>query len=201
MKRITSLSLILFSATLLPILSAHAEQEPSFKPPQLGAPETRIGGGTRAISGLKKQASKIQLLASKQIGLTNSATPTLYWYAPENLSKNVTLTIRLDENTPLLEKNLGVIKTSGIQAVHLTDYEVSLVAGQDYTWSITVESASKNSAPQLVSATIRYTPAATPPANEEADYWYDTVSNLIETQSPRLDEFLQNEGISIKTGK
>ena len=39
---------ILLTMTFLP---AHAQQNTGFKPPQLGAPSTRIGSGTRDIVG------------------------------------------------------------------------------------------------------------------------------------------------------
>ncbi len=206
MKRMTSLSLMLLTAVLLPVFSAQAEQAILFKPPQLGAPEVRVGGGTRGIQGIDKQANKIQLLAAKQIGLTSSATPTLYWYAPKSSASNVKITVSLGENEPLLEKNIDAIKTHGIQTVRLADYGVSLAAGQDYTWSIAVVGDSEqSSAAQFANATIRYVIPATPLTDvaqmAEAGYWYDTVTTLVETKSPQLEKFLQQEGINIKTGK
>ena len=200
MKRMTSLSLLLL--TLLPVSLAYAEQPIPFTPPQLGAPEARVGGGTRGlkIANNSKQANNIQLLATKQIGLSSSATPTLYWYAPKQLSNDVKITVRSTDNKPLLEKTIGKIKSAGIQVIHLTDYGVSLVEGQDYTWSIAT-----GSKVGTANATIRYTPSATALTDAsqmaEAGYWYDAVSKLIETKSPQLTEFLQHEGINIKADK
>lgn len=206
MKHITSLSLILLGVTLLPSFSTQAEEPINFKPPQLGAPETRIGGGTRAISGINKPKNKIQLLATKQIGLTSSATPTVYWYAPKTSSDSVKLTVRSGEDEPLLETNIGAVKTTGVQTVQLADYGVSLAPDKDYIWSITVVgNPEQGAADQFSSAIIRYTVPATPLTDTaqmaEAGYWYDTVAQLVETKSPQLDKLLQQEGISIKTGK
>jgi hypothetical protein len=205
MKQITALSLIFLSASLLPTLSAHAEQAIMFKPPQLGAPSTpTVGGGTRGISGLKKPVATIQLLASKKTGLSSSATPTLYWYMPKVSANNVKLTVRQDENTALLEKNIGAVKTAGLQTIHLADYGMSLTAGQDYTWSITVEGDPEQGAADLfASAVIRYVVPVTPlkdVAQMAAEgYWYDTVAQLVDTKSPQLNPFLQREGIKIST--
>lgn len=206
MNRMTSFSLMLLSATLLPLSLAYAEQTILFKPPQLGAPAIRVGGGTRAISGLTKQAPKIQLLATKQIGLTSSATPTLYWYAPKDSGDNAKITLYQGENEPLLEKSISIVKTTDIQAVNLADYGINLIAGQDYTWSITVAGDSeKGKADLFANAVIRYTPSATPLTDAakmaEAGYWYDTVAKLIETKSSQLDGLLKQEGINIKAGK
>lgn len=206
MKHITSLSLILLSVALLPIASAHAEKTILFKPPQLGAPAIRVGGGTRAISGLIKQAPKVQLLAAKQLGLTSSATPTLYWYAPNNSGDNAKITVYQGDNEPLLEKNISIVKTTDIQAVNLADYGINLVANQDYIWSITVAGNSEKGKTDLfANAVIRYTPLATPLTDvaklAAAGYWYDTVAQLIKTKSPQLDGFLKQEGINIKAGK
>lgn len=206
MKNITSISLLLVAVILLPAFSAQAEQPIIFKPPKLGAPATTVGGGTRGISGLKKQATKIQLLAPKQVGLSSSASPTLYWYMPKSSPDNVKLTVREDDDKILLEKNLGVVKTAGIQTIHLADYNISLKPEKNYTWSITVEGDPEQGAMDLfASAAIRYTvpvkPLTDPAQMAESGYWYDTVERLTETKSPHLDGLLQQEGIRIKVGE
>jgi hypothetical protein len=207
MKRMTLIPLVLLTVTLLPTFSVQAESPVVFKPPQSGAPTTgTVGGGTRGIAAHNKQENKIQLLATKKIGLTSSATPTLYWYASKSSTDDIKLTIRSKENVQLLEKNIGAIKAAGIQTIHLSDYGVSLAAEQDYTWSITVENNAKNSsAAQFADATIRYTVPTTPLTDAtlmaEAGYWYDAVNQLIETNSPQLESFLQQEGINITIGK
>jgi hypothetical protein len=205
MKRLTALSLVL-AALLSPALQAdesRASPRIMFKPPQRGAPATRVGGGTR---GIGKQSTQIQLLASEQTGLTSQATPTLYWYASSTTPHDVEVTVRLDENEPLLEKNIGAIKTPGIQAIHLADYGVTLTPGKDYTWSVAVVTDPKQrSADLFASAVIRLQkPAAllTDVAQmAAAGYWYDTISQLVESKSPQLSELLQQEGISITTDK
>ena len=211
MKRMTSFSLILLAVTVIPSLSVHAEPPVVFKPPQSGAPTSgTVGGGTRSInlkdlSAASKQESNIQLLATKKIGLSSSVAPTLYWYTPKSSSDTVKLTIRQNENAPLLEKNIGTIKKAGIQTIHLADYGVNLVAGQDYTWSITVAGKSKHHSAAEASASIRYELPATPLTEatqmSDAGYWYDAVKQLIETNSPDLNSFLQHEGISITVNK
>jgi hypothetical protein len=84
MKR-TALSLILFTVVLLPTQAIYAERSIAFKPPQLGTPAARVGGGTRSIQKALDQAKllsteqHIQLLAANKTALTSSATPTLYF--------------------------------------------------------------------------------------------------------------------------
>ncbi len=210
MKR-TSLSLILLTAVLSPIFSAQAERSIQFKPPQLGAPNTRVGGGTRSISKLLNQAQftnteQVQLLAASQTGLTSLAAPTLYWYASSIPPYNIEIIVQQGENQPLLKKNIGIIKSAGIQAIRLSDYGVTLANGTDYTWSVAlITDSAQRSADLLANATIRHETPGTPLTDiaqmKAAGYWYDAVAQLVETKSPQLSEFLQLEDINITTNK
>jgi hypothetical protein len=208
MKR-TSFSLILLTAILSPIFSAQAERAIQFKPPQLGAPNARIGGGTRSIGKLLNQpqftgTEQVQLLAASQTGLTSRATPTLYWYASSVPPYTIEITIQQGGNQPLLKKNIGIIRSAGIQAIRLADYGVTLANEKDYTWSVALVSDPAQRATDLIAnATIRYeTPstALTDIAQMQATgYWYDAVAQLVESKSPQLSEFLRQENISIPT--
>lgn len=205
----TPLLFILFTVGLSPIFSAHAERSIQFKPPQLGAPNTRVGGGTRSIGKILGQAQltsteQIQLLAANQTGLTSLATPTLYWYASSIPPYSIEITVQQGGNQPLLKKNIGIIKSAGIQAIRLADYGATLVNGKDYTWSITlITDPTQRSADLLANATIRHQIPAAPLTDiaqmQAAGYWYDAVAQLVETKSPQLSEFLQQEDISIPT--
>jgi hypothetical protein len=204
MKRITSLSLILLTAGLLPSFSVQAERAIIFTPPQMGAPASRIGGGTRSI----KQAlqplvvtEQIQLLASRQTGLSSLATPTLYWYASSIPPYSVEISVLSNDNKPLLKKNIGLIKTAGFQAIRLADYGVKLTAGQNYTWSVAlITNPTQRNADLLANATIRYQAPSAPLSNiaqmSQSGYWYDAVAQSIETNSPSLQELLQQEDIN-----
>ena len=190
----------MLSVSMLFVPLAQAEQPTAeFKPPQLGAPIDRVGGGTRDISKLLNKAltaGHIQLLASRKTGLTSSASPTLYWHTATIPTESMELTIQTEGKT-ILKKTLDAIKTAGLQKIQLTNYGVKLIEGQDYIWSI---STSKESLVQT-GATIRYQQSSTASTNIEdminAGYWYDAVNQLINSNSPKLNEFLKQEGINI----
>lgn len=205
MKRINSV--ILLTATLLSAFAVQAERTLSFTPPQLGAPEARVGGGTRGIllnkpSHQAASAGQVQLLAANKTGLSSLPSPTLYWYASSIPTYDVELTVQQGNNKPLLKKNIGKIKTAGTQAIRLADYGVSLVEGEDYTWSVAlITDPKQRSADLLIDATVRYQKPTTPITDAAqmtaAGYWYDAVSDLVEKKSPKLQELLLQEGISI----
>jgi hypothetical protein len=232
MKHIISPTLILLAATLSACFSVQAEQAPTFKP-QSGAPASSAGSGTHfnppqsvgaparstgsATRGDLEEKAKqiqqpsvaeqIQLLATKQTKLTALATPTLYWYASNTSPYNVKITVWQGENEPLLEKNIGTIKTAGIQTIRLADYGVTLTAGQTYSWSVAVSTDPKNpSGDLLVNATIRYEKPAKPLTDIEqqtkAGYWYDAVAQLAEAKKlPQLQDLLNKEGIAVTVTK
>jgi hypothetical protein len=210
MKR-TALSLILFTVVSLPTFPSYAERSIAFKPPQLGTPAGRVGGGTRSIKQALTQAQiitveQIQLFAANETGLTSQATPTLYWNTTSIPPYEVEITVQQGENEPLLKKNIGIIKNTGIQSIHLADYGVSLAAGQNYTWSVAlITDPAQRSADLLADSTIRYeTPskALTDVAQmTSAGYWYDAVAQLVETKSPKLPELLRQQGIAFTVSK
>jgi hypothetical protein len=214
MKHIIFPALTLLLVSLSPCFSVQAEQVATFKPPQLGAPASSTGkGGTRNPFNQAKQtqqpsvAEQIKLLAVKKTGLTALATPTLYWYAPNVSPYNVEITVWQGENEPLLEKNIGVIKTAGIQTIRLADYGVTLKAGQTYNWSVAViTDPTKRSADLLENATIRYETPAAPLTDidqqAKAGYWYDAVAQLAEAKKlPQLQDLLNKEGIAVTVTK
>lgn len=207
----TSLSLILLVAGLFPICSVQAERVIQFKPPQLGAPNDRVPGGTRSITKALSQVQpstidQVQLIAANQTRLTSLAAPTLYWYASNIPPYAVEITVQQGANKPLLKKNIGVIRSAGIQAIRLADYGVALTSGQTYTWSVAlITDSAHRSADLLANATIRFEKSSTPLADvaqmNAAGYWYDAAAQLVESKSPQLAEFLQQEGINIPANK
>jgi hypothetical protein len=210
MKRITLLPLLL-AVVLLPTEAVHAERAVAFKPPQLGNPAARIGGGTRSIKKALAQAhvagvEQIQLFASNKTGLTSQATPTLYWNISNALPYDIEITVQQGDNQPLLKKNIGQIKTKGTQSISLADYGVSLVEGKDYTWSVTlITDPAKSSGDLVVDSTIRYKALNKPLTDatelSKAGYWYDAVAQLVEANSPQLPALLNQEGIATAVSK
>jgi len=210
MKR-AALSLMLVTVVLLPTQTTHAERSIAFNPPQLGTPAARVGGGTRGFKKAIAQAhvisvGQIQLFAATKTGLTSLANPTLYWNTSSIPPYEIEISVRQGENQPLLKKNIGKITTKGIQAIRLADYGVALVAGQDYTWSVTLIADSEQPSDDLLAdSTIRYEIPTAPLKDTaqmtKAGYWYDAVAQLIKTNSPKLPELLRQEGIALTVAK
>ena len=112
-------------------------EESTYRPPLLGAPKTRVTGGTRG-----EACGFVTVLAPEQTGLTVSEQPTLYWYLgqPERPSEcRVEVTLIDDRGVdPLLETDVGAAAEPGVYAVDLADHRVRLEPGTEYTWSVTL---------------------------------------------------------------
>lgn len=194
------LQIALLSASLASFSALADDPMIAFKPPQLGAPATRIGGGTR---GLGSGAVTVQVLAPSQISYTSNPTPTLYWYLSDVSNHEIEISLTIDnQSEPVLEKNLGVVKTAGIQAIHLADFGVQLKPNQDYRWAVAVvNDPEQRSNDAFASATVRLQildKAITDPATlAAAGYWYDTLDQLIARKSNQVNTLLEQGGISL----
>ena len=190
---------VLLSAALATAVSA-GEPTITFKPPQLGAPATRIGGGTR---GLGSSAVTVQVLAPSQTSYTSSESPTFYWYVSGKSEHEVEISLTQEnQSEPVFEKNLGVIKTAGIQAIHLAELGVKLKPSQDYRWAVAiVTDPEQRSNDAFASATVRLQtlskPITDPAALAAAGYWYDTLDQLITKKSNQVNMLLEQGGITL----
>jgi uncharacterized protein DUF928 len=173
---------------------------PLYQPPRgLGAPSAgrRVGGGTR---GTNKSVPILSVLAPDHTGLTVREQPDLYWFASNVVTNPVELTLTLEKGeTPILEKRLPAPTKAGIQRVRLSDYEVKLIPGERYNWSIALVLDPKRRSKDIIAvgAIERVQRADMNPAilagapTTDAFYrfaadglWYDAVmaiSELIET--------------------
>lgn len=193
----TTISLLML---FLPLLT-HAEGLLNYTPPQLGAPATRIGGGTR---GFHLKIPQLEVLAPQHTALTGQAQPVLYWYVSEsNMQHPIEITLTQDGVAePLLEKQLPALPTSGLQAIRLVDYGVSLQAGEEYRWSVAlINDPEQRSGDVIASATLRYQPLPSDITSIEqkaqAGYWYDALQTLVESHSPRTHELLEQIHLTI----
>lgn len=167
-----------------------------FKPPHTNAPLNVVGGGMRELKpSVPATTEQIQLLATNKVALTASAAPTLYWYAPSIPPYNIKITVQ-SKNQIILDKNIGVIKTKGYQQIRLADYGIKLTEGETYAWTVELLNPKQaNNNDLFANALVRYqTPSI---QTQQTDYWYDNVSQLVETNSPKLTPFLLREGIAI----
>src|SRR5262249_23722228 len=171
-----------------------------YQPPRgLGAPTAgrRVGGGTR---GTNKSVPILSVLAPDHTGLTTREQPDLYWFASNLVTNPVELTLtREKSDVPILEKRLPVPTKAGIQRVRLSDYDVKLVPGERYHWSIVLVLDPKRRSKDIIAvgaierverANMNATTLAAAPTTDAfyrfaADgLWYDAVmviSELIES--------------------
>ena len=106
----------------------------AYQPPQRGAPQARVGGGTRGAGG---DMPELQVLAPDHVGLTTHAQPVLYWYAHTPVAAHIEFAL-IDETAidPLLEFETGEVKVTGVQHLNLADHKIMLEPGVPYQWSV-----------------------------------------------------------------
>jgi hypothetical protein len=172
----------------------------TYRPPMAGAPTTRVGGGTR---GLSAEMPHLEVLAPVHTAFTAQAQPILYWYLSRGDVKTVEISIIQEGvSAPLLERTLPSISQAGLQSIRLSDYGVSLQAGQEYRWSVAVVNDPEQRSGDIVaSATIRYQLPSTPlnsiEQQAEAGYWYDALHGLVSAHSPLINDFLKQIDLNI----
>jgi len=106
----------------------------AYQPPSRGAPQARVGGGTRGTGG---DMPDLQVLAPDHVGLTTKAQPRLYWYAHSPVAAHIEFAIIDDAAIdPLLEVETGTVKVSGIQHLDLAKHNITLQPGVPYQWSV-----------------------------------------------------------------
>lgn len=184
------LSLVIL--TLSPLF-ANADGLLTYKPPKIDALQSsHVGGGTRSLGD-----QRIQLLAPSGVALSNSAQPVLYWNAALDKGQSIeVIVIEEGAGEPLLEKTISVSPSSGLKALRLADYGVSLQAGKKYLWSISTVTGSDSTVAQ---ATIVYQPSSTLSSLEqkaELGYWYDALQQSIENHSPQASLLVKQIGVS-----
>ncbi|MBX3331606.1 MAG: DUF928 domain-containing protein [Nitrospira sp.] len=107
-----------------------------YVPPRKGAPAPglRRGGGTR---GMNKSVPMISLLVPDHVGFTLHEQPVLFWFTPTNHNLIYEFTLIADNaETPIIETKLQSPSRGGIQQIRLADYNVKLLPGERYQWSV-----------------------------------------------------------------
>jgi hypothetical protein len=125
---------------------------PMYKLPKVGKPRRRVGGGRR---GPAEDQPELFTLVPEHVGLTASASPTLYWYIDAEAKGDVAFELTLidDESIqPLVDTRLTHPETSGLQAIRLADHGVELAPGQEYQWSVALVPSQGAQSQALVSS-------------------------------------------------
>lgn len=116
--------------------TAKAATMPMFKPTNLGAPMTRLGGATRSTTG---PVPRTEALVPEVAGHTLQAQPVLYWYLAGETDDRIDFAlIGVDPINPMLEVTLEGPFEPGIQRIRLVDHGVKLESGLDYQWFVRV---------------------------------------------------------------
>jgi len=122
-----------------------------YKPPLRGAPQARVGGGTRG-SGSE---AVLQVLAPDHVGLTTQAQPTLYWYArTASVARFEVALIDAEAIDPLLEVETDAGMSAGVQHLNLGDHGISLQPGVSYQWSVALVADADNRSSDLVASGV-----------------------------------------------
>jgi hypothetical protein len=189
--------LITFIALFWPIVASRAENaaaptaappKPVYQPPLRGAPDRRIGGGTRGGS------IDLSVIAPKQSSWTSQEQPGVYWFIssiPEQGRLAFTLAKAASSAQTLLQAFIPMPTTSGIQSYRLAGYR--LEPGVEYVWSVSLSfGQDEDRADQVARGGIIY--HALPPdeklewshpkENElallqaQSGYWYDAIESV-----------------------
>ncbi len=166
---------------------------PVYKPPLLGAPGGRVGGGTR---GPARDVFILSALAPNHTGLTAVDQPTLYWFISNVTQYPVEVSVVDDQGSdPLVETRVPSPSQPGVQRIRLADFGVRLKPGVAYRWFVAVvPDPARRSKDILAGGTIqRVDPseelkkklaqagkADLPFLYAEAGFWYDCLSALSE---------------------
>lgn len=152
MMRSTFVLVLLTAVICSPLILYSADETSSpvikYKPPMLGAPTVRTGGGTRGSSG---DALELTVLAPEHTGLSSKAQPSLCWYISKASKLKIEISIsETKAAVPLLEKNVEN-QASGINCVNLKEFGVTLAKATEYKWFISAIGNEGNRSKDIVS--------------------------------------------------
>ncbi|MBW2716851.1 MAG: DUF928 domain-containing protein [Deltaproteobacteria bacterium] len=109
---------------------------PVFKPTNVGAPMTRLGGATRSTTGT---VPRTEALVPEVAGHTLQAQPVLYWYLAGKTDDRIDFAlIGVDPINPILETTLVGPFEPGIQRIRLADHDATLEPNLEYQWFVRV---------------------------------------------------------------
>ncbi len=188
--------LITCVALFWPIVASRAENatsptpvpsKPVYQPPLRGAPDRRIGGGTRGGS------IDLSVVAPKQSAWTSQDQPKVYWFIsaiPEQGHLAFSLS-KASAAKPSYAASIPVPNTSGIQSYQLAEYR--LEPRVEYVWSVSLSfDQDEDRADQVATGGIVYQPL---PQDQKlrwgglsedelallqarSGYWYDAIESV-----------------------
>jgi len=133
-------------------LTMDAKPPVLYQPPRRGAPaRDRVGAGiTRGATARPTPLA----LAPDHVGLTVSASPSLFWHIDAVPAEGVALIFAITDDTsivPLAEVGLDAPSKAGIQRLRLADHGIELDPEVEYMWSIALVTDADNRSEDVVS--------------------------------------------------
>jgi len=166
-----------------------AGQPVVYKPPRRGSPRGRVAGGMRNASVALPEPLA---LAPDHVAETISASPSLFWHldgTPPETARIVFTLIEEGAVAPIVERQLALPATAGIQRVRLADLGVTLDRDVEYEWSISLQPSADDHTTDVVSQ--RYLRRVDPSelagrapsarAFAEQGLWYDALEALCDS--------------------
>ena len=177
-----------------------------FEPPGDDKPKDTGAGGSR--DGLRCSAAQqpIQaLMPEGNFGLTYSLQPNIYLYLPQTNAKQVVLAIGDEAGTQYARAFLPIETNSDIASFSLPQNKISLQAGKNYQWKISVVCGEhlKPSDPTFTGWLQRVEPTDTQKqltvnldkeqirSLGERGYWYDMLDAIARSSPDNLQQVLE----------
>jgi hypothetical protein len=167
------------------VQAAQAKQPVRYTPPRRGSPRAKIGGGVR---GAVTQPRPLTL-APAHLAHTTRSAPILFWYLealPQPGTRALFTLTSLTAVDPLVEQELGVPRTSGIQRIDLGAMGVVLEPGTEYQWSVSIVRDPRRRELDLVDSSYLLRVAGPESAREgtAADWaarsiWYEALASAV----------------------
>jgi hypothetical protein len=194
-------------------LAAHAAlvteepipKTPVYVPPEPHGLRRRVDGHVR---GTDDAILTLTVLAPEDVGRTTQAQPSLYWFQSKSVSNEFEFTIsQKGVIRPLVEAKFDGM-TEGIQRLRLSDYQITLVEGVEYRWSVAmvVDAKSRSSDVVASGAIMRVKPLPKlqarlkgAPATElpvvyaQEGFWYDSMEALSQLVATRPQDVKLHE--------
>lgn len=160
---------------------------PVYRPPHRGAPPTRVGGPMRGALALPT----LLALAPPHVARTIAPAPSLFWHVDGVVATSQTLRFTLldpRETQPVVEAKLPRPPAPGTQRVRLADYDVALVPGVEYEWSVALlaDPGSEKTAHLARGFVLRIDPPirsrSAGPVHQLAErgLWYDALAAAVD---------------------
>jgi hypothetical protein len=176
---------------------ARPEGVPVYVPPRRGAPKTRVGGGTRSLSIGADPAEVLTVLSPPQMGLTQQAQPTLYWFLSARDAGPFEFVLTTNDGVaPLWRGRVDGPLRAGIHALSLRDQNVVLEDGVEYQWSVAiVRDPERRSRDVVAIGTLQRVAAVPTPTGTNAVFdlaarglWYDALQQVEELIAQSSDD-------------